>query len=499
MRFTDLKHVSQTDEHEVVESAARVLINQTLNPGFHAHPNHISIYADALLFKVIAAVKYHQPFQEAFAANKAYFYYVSRLLMATMGTLMIVVAFFIGRTFGLSTGLLSALLVAMLPVYIDSARCSRPDTPLTLFTMLTTYFSILYVQTKGKLWPLIAATASAAFSVSAKAPGIVNFFQVLVLIPLVQWRNWRKLLLHFACAACFFAAALFVALPSLFLYPETRQTLMKVKSQQGLNGFEGLGFVGNINFYLSEYYRQTGMFLAAFFLTGLATCYKRFLLFIPLFTGVWFLFLLSAHSMYRPVWGMPIYITPLFISAIAIADILALAWDRRILRTFVTLLAFFALFHVVALGSKTSLAYLVSKSTTSAMAEYLQEKQITPEETLYEGYTAFLPWGYQAKFWVNLNKLPPGIKYVQLSSASYERFMSRPGYFRGEVKWYNTIFLFPKEVVFEAGCSKHISTGFAFIDKSVFNNVLSLLFFRDTCMKGPTQQLYRVPQERQSI
>lgn len=122
--------------------------------------------------------------------------------------------------------------------------------------------------------------------------------------------------------------------------------------------------------------------------------------------------------------------------------------------------------------------------------DYLETVQITPNNSIYEGYTPFHPNGFKTIFDEDFES-NEDIHYIILSSLIYERYFAEPERYADEISFYNHI--------------RHRHQLIMWFEptppaKHLFEKIDDLLFYaqhggRGTmldCYIGPTIEIYQV-------
>ena len=117
------------DEPVVADIPVDMAKRSSLDPGEYNHPDHVDIYANAVLYHAASYVVYQKPLTDTFASHTLLYYHISRILVAILGTACILVAYLIGKEYNRNTGLIAALLVALFPSYVEHSHFVTGDDP----------------------------------------------------------------------------------------------------------------------------------------------------------------------------------------------------------------------------------------------------------------------------------------------------------------------------------------------------------------------------------
>jgi hypothetical protein len=146
-----------SDEAVYAGQAAAIATDPDLEeffPVFRAHP---------LLFQTLLSLGFRLHLPEGF----------ERLAAAALGVATVYLVYELGRLlYGRRTGLLAALLVALMPYHVVVTRQVLLDGPMTLFATLTLVLLARFLTTGGRAW-LYAAGAAMGLTVLSKETSIV--------------------------------------------------------------------------------------------------------------------------------------------------------------------------------------------------------------------------------------------------------------------------------------------------------------------------------------
>jgi 4-amino-4-deoxy-L-arabinose transferase-like glycosyltransferase len=186
--------IYHADEHYVLHRALDVVREHDLNPHWFQYPT-LLIYVQALLILIL------QPFVYApLTTNAALngigpwdalpeqwpFVLAGRLLVALMGVVGVVLLAQAGRRWhSTATGASAALLLAVLPLYVDSAHYLTTDVPAVMLIAATVWASLRAHPERMRAWFIAGACAGLAAGTKYTA-GFV------VLVPLVIASDLRQ-------------------------------------------------------------------------------------------------------------------------------------------------------------------------------------------------------------------------------------------------------------------------------------------------------------------
>ncbi len=158
LRVTELTTVGYNSDEAVYAgqgaAIAQVPVLKDIFPVFRAHP---------LLFQFVLAVVFHFDFNDS----------TGRVVAAMIGVATVYLVFLLGRElYGLRTGLLAALFLAVMPYHVVVTRQVLLDGPLVFFTTLTLYMLARFGRTERRI-DLIAVGAGMGLSFLAKEISVI--------------------------------------------------------------------------------------------------------------------------------------------------------------------------------------------------------------------------------------------------------------------------------------------------------------------------------------
>ncbi len=168
------------DEVPKVNAIMRMVEQHTLNPQYFLHPS-LLLYSSYAMNTVFHLFGMDGSFREtAFLAG--------RCVSFIAGVLSVVLTYQIGaRLFSQKVGLAGAFLLAVFPLHITCSRYMKEDALLTFTILLSTWLTLVAVQS-GRKWVLPFAGFVAGCSAGSKYSGILT-----VLIPLsAPWLASRR-------------------------------------------------------------------------------------------------------------------------------------------------------------------------------------------------------------------------------------------------------------------------------------------------------------------
>jgi hypothetical protein len=428
------------DEWAVVDGAIDMARRNSFEPPWSLRPDHVEMKVDYLAFAAYAALFKDTSIEAAFGADPVPFYWIARLMTAAFGVATVALAYLVGRRSSRRAGLVAATLFALFPDFVRHAHYATPDVPLTFALMLLIYALMRYLGSPS--WgSLLCASFAVALAIAIKYPGAVGAVTVgvVVVVAAARDRAWRRMVTHGLGSAAALVGFLFLISPVLFTnFADVRHEL-DVQSRGDRLGHSDLGMVRQLWFYVSTYADIAGLLLFLLAAVGLVVVVaRRRLEAIPWFTGALVWVSLSTLPMTYLRWGLPMWVTPLLLATAGIDYLLERLTSPRLRWVPVAVGAVVLL--QLAVSSAAVVAGLLAPDTRLVSLEFADSRDIRPRESIFEGYTPFLPRAFRL-FFQQVRKDGDGYtlltlrgkpaSYAVLSSAMYERVLADPAYPEG--------------------------------------------------------------------
>jgi 4-amino-4-deoxy-L-arabinose transferase-like glycosyltransferase len=195
------------DEPEIVVRAVRMIQTGDFNPHFFEYPT-LYIYIQM----VVAVARFltgaiHGHWTTLASVTPADFYLWGRVVTVLFGTATVFLLHVAGLRWGARTALLSAALLAVMPLHVRESHFVLTDVPVTFFVTLTFLLS-LTAHERGTLWAFVAAGAAAGLATATQYNGMLALVMPLLacwMTPSVKpSRLLVSLALVGASAICFF-------------------------------------------------------------------------------------------------------------------------------------------------------------------------------------------------------------------------------------------------------------------------------------------------------
>ena len=499
------------DEGEVVVPAVGMSTSGNLDPGVYKRPNHVSIYLSALGYKIFSLTR-KVPSKRRGSVYEHYkwrpdpYYKISRFITAFLGTMMILSMYGLGKEVGgRRVGWLASLWTAGFPSFIQHSHYATPDIPLVFFISMAAFLICRYMRSK-KLVYLFLGCLFCGLATAEKYPGALSTFLVLFGLVFSHWPRKNTILRLGFLSFLTYAFSLFIFAPFLFLNYKRVLFDLALETTPHHLGASGLGWHGNLLYYLGVLYNNMGILLSLSFLIGVLLIVTKFRVYknhkpylaVCLF-GLVYWVLLSRVALHWERWAVPMYLAPIIIASVGIHK-LSLFFKRRffVMRTLFFLLLFILIGSLFFRGLFQSLSFGI-QDTRSVSKEWISENLPERAKIAADTYTPVKPvcCGIAAEKSLDEHK-KEGIEYVVVSSAIYERILREKDEFPVEAGFYNQLF---EEEELVASFSK-TWTELSHIDFiSIYEGIIRLVHHlgqREGHLNGPEIRIYRLspsPQE----
>lgn len=500
----DLPLITHPDEPKVVNAVVDLIERRSFEPREFTWPAHIVIMIGYLVSNVYSYLVLGMGPETALnVVGVEHWYLSTRIGVAIVGTVGIVLAWAIGARLKREIGVIAAVLVAFFPIFVHDSHLATTDVVLSVAVMAVILAAMVYLDSP-KYPALVAMSFFTAFAIATKYPGLIaaGMIAVVVGIRAVTDKDWRRFIKHGFVALFALAASLFVISPVLF----TRRHMVfrSVGNENKVThlGADGLGYFEKLAFYWGEYYSATGWLLLVPFVVGIVAIIRfKIVQAVPLFTGALFWLLLSVLALHWTRWGMPMYVTPLLVSAVGVYYLFD--WALKRFSRFqgpvtvgLVVVSVVATANLIANSVATSAGFLVTDTRAIATTDF-ERLGITEDNSVYEGYTVHntnAPWRVFDQFEEIDGQLVPlsdDFDYVVISSSMYGRYFAEARY-EDEQRFYRLLEeTYPLVAEYRAeGHSSSSHNPLVNIPRRV-NYLLSVNAGDVT--KGPTIKVFAVP------
>jgi len=437
--------LTHPDEPAIMDPVFNMSVNRTLNPGVFYRPDQILYLLNFYFLNILSLLIFGQNFAATFLNNKLFYYYYARLMISVFGSLIPVVAYLIAKEIKSELALPTAIVFTFFPLYVKHSLYITPDIPITLFSLLIILMILLYLNKNDEKF-MYAAVIFSALNTAEKYPGVISL-SIVFLGMILKYledpelsfkKNWLKFIVKGIKYLLVYIGTLIIITPYIFIeHTKVVQSLIQESRSTHL-GADNLGWAGNLLFYIRNFSSWTNILVAFFIGAGILALIKwrnKHALF--LFYGALYCVLLSRLSLHWERWGLPMYITPLFLIAVGIVFSWQQVKNQRILK-YLAIAVFSGYFLYQFIFTLHTPIRMSFTDTRFIALNYCREQGITPENSYYEGYTPLFPQSPKTIFNNNFNQSDK-IDYIILSSSMFRRFFSEPMRYKKQVAFYENI------------------------------------------------------------
>jgi len=488
------------DEPVIVQGALDLARRHSFEPSVYYRPDHVEIQLSDLAYLGFAHLVRGMSPEQLYATDPSVLLAISRLVTVGFAVGTMVLAYLIGARFNRAIGVITTGLVAFFPPFVLNSSLATPDVPLTFAFMMVILGCMRYLS--APRWRHLAfACLGVSIGFAIKYPGALGtiVIAITVLTSAVPQRDWRRIVIHGAGAIGMVIGFLFVISPVLFTNAAVVIENLTGEAGSTHPGADNLGYWGKLGFYAGQFATAGGLILVLFFGLGVYFCMRlRLREWVPRVLGAIVWVLLSVIPLHWPRWGLPMYLTPLLIAPIGIfhAAKYLLAWRREVWAQWVAVAAMVLVGLNLVSGSVAVTADLLAPDTRAERAA-LAARSITPANTVYEGYTPFLPGEplcISDRFFLVDGRLRTGagspVRYVMISSNMYDRYFAEAKY--ADIQHFYRLLdqQYPVVATFRPD-PRPTPTVFAPI--AIGRSIAHILGLADDGMAGPTITVYEIP------
>ncbi|MCW2762042.1 MAG: hypothetical protein JWR85_2243 [Marmoricola sp.] len=433
------------DEFVIVSGAVDLAHRHSFAPMYFMRPDHVEIQLSHAAYQIYSHLVMGTDVDAAYAQRPEVFLLISRSITAVFGIATIVLAYLIGRRFDRRIGAMAAVLFALMPALVRDAHFATPDIPLTCMLMAVV-LALMHYLARPRLVPLLAACAATAVGIAIKYPAAIATLMIatVVIVSAIRDRRLRRILTHGVASIVSVLAFVFVVSPVLFTdFAAVRDQLSQQSGSTHL-GADGLGWGGNLAFYVGSFFTGAGLLLCLLSAVGAFIVVRlRMLEATPLVLGAVYWIVLSAVPLHWERWAFPMYITPLLLAPIGALHAYRWVGARRWRAPVAWLVGGLVVANLLA-GSVAVVSTLVAPDTRVTARDYLQEAGITTEVSAYEGYSPLRPGQPKPVFaeFTIVDGQPrakdPDVRYLVLSSCTTNRYLEDPK-FNDERAFYKAV------------------------------------------------------------
>jgi hypothetical protein len=301
---------------------------------------------------------------------------------------------------------------------------------------------------KNETAALYGAAAMAAINTAEKFPGALSLGIVFagVLIKAIKddvsrpvHLRVRKVARQTLIVLLIFILTLFLAAPNLFIHFDLAKAGFMRSSRSTHVGADDLAFGGRLLFYIRAFASWSNLLVVFWIVAGCFALFKwrnhAALLFLY---GAFYWVCLSVLSLHWERWALPMYLTPLLLSALGISFLWEQSQGRRKSRWALGILIGLFFFQQGISATRTSISLGYTDTRVQALS-FAQSNGITPENSLFEGYTPFQERQSPKLIFLDYQTSVDDFEYILLSSGMSNRYYADPSRFSEEISIYESI------------------------------------------------------------
>lgn len=499
------------DEFTIVDNVIDMLRRHSWEALVYNRPDQFEIKCNAVLFSIISWIKFQAPAYETFNTYTMMYYLIARGFTSIFGTALIPLsALLVGKIVDGTeinkrwTQYTVAILIAFSSIFVQHSAYATPDIPLTFFIVLFSYFFLEYLE-KGELKDFVICSVIIGISTTIKYPALILLISLAFIVIYRECFYTKKYLniLKYAIFSIFIILfVIFIIAPNLFTDFNSVVQCFIIESRPTHLGADGLGFFGNLFYYLITIIENLGYISIIPFILGIVAIFKNIknvknLVFL---IGLIYWICMSVLSLHWLRWGIPIYAFYILLVSIGIGYIIALLGTTS---KIIKIASYVGLFlNIILLLNVFLSGICVTKSNTLPSATYLsqsffEENKISKDDVLYEGYTIFAP----AKAGPDVPRLFEFVdgkitpkknflskKYFIMTTLFKDRYFNEPKRYSYEISLYNAIDSNYELVYKKEGDGNYIQKSFAF-----YNILYSIKYlFSKKHSLGSTISVYKL-------
>lgn len=169
------------DEPEILERAVRMMRTGDFNPHFFDYPGlyfYLQLAVACLRFLVGATSGEWTSLDQVSTAD---FYLWARALTALLGTLTVLLVYYIGMRWGTRYAALAAGLMAVMPIHVRESHYVLTDVPVTFFVTLALLLTLRAAE-RERASDFAWAGAAAGLAAATKYPGALSLLMPLIAV-----------------------------------------------------------------------------------------------------------------------------------------------------------------------------------------------------------------------------------------------------------------------------------------------------------------------------
>ena len=428
------------DEFTIVDNAIDMLRRHSWLAFVYNRPDQFEIKCNAALFAVASRILFGVPAYEAFETHYMAFYVIARGFTSLFGTAMIPLAAFLAGRMAKEenrklTQLITAFLFAFSPILVEHSAYATPDIVLTFFVLLFALLAQFYLESGKAAWLWLSVVVT-GIGISIKYPAAILCLVIaaMVIFQCTRERTYGKIIPYGLLSIALLLATVFLIAPNLFTDFRSVYDTLVFEARPNHLGADGLGWFGNLRFYLNAMIQDLEPLSLVGAAAGLIWVLRNHSSRTAvLLIGPIYLVCISVLSLHWIQWGIPVYVFYDLLTAIGLAALAG--WIRRAdLSEGMKRLASFAwLIFTGVLGLNLLLTAAgltknkLAEDTRSVSLRYCLEHGVNTANSLFEGYTPLSPNG-AAGYRYYAFHMADGRAYVNEPYATKQYFVTSGAY-----------------------------------------------------------------------
>ena len=415
------------DEFTIVDNAIDMLRRHSWLAFVYNRPDQFEIKCNAALFAVASRILFGVPAYEAFETHYMAFYVIARGFTSLFGTAMIPLAAFLAGRMAKEenrklTQLITAFLFAFSPILVEHSAYATPDVVLTFFVLLFALLAQFYLESGKATWLWLSVVVT-GIGISIKYPaGILCLvIAAMVIRRCIREKTYGKIVWDGFLSVSLLMLTVFLIAPNLFADFRSVYDTLVFEARPNHLGADGLGWLGNVRFYLStmvldlEPLSLLGAAAGLIWMLRHRSARTAVMLIAPVY-----LICISVLSLHWIQWGIPVYVFYDLLTAIGMAVLLSqirrIDSARSVKKpaSAVWLILTSILGLNLFLTSSGLTKNKLTEDTRSVSLRYCLEHGVNTANSLFEGYTPLSPNG------------AAGYRYYAFHMADGKAFVNEP-------------------------------------------------------------------------
>ena len=419
------------DEFTIVDNAIDMLRRHSWLAFVYNRPDQFEIKCNAALFAVASRILFGVPAYEAFETHYMAFYVIARGFTSLFGTAMIPLAAFLAGRMAKEenrklTQLITAFLFAFSPILVEHSAYATPDIVLTFFVLLFALLAQFYLESGKAAWLWLSVVVT-GIGICIKYPaGILCLvIAAVVIFRCIRERAYGKIISYGLLSIALLLATVFLIAPNLFTDFRSVYDTLVFEARPNHLGADGLGWFGNLRFYLNAMIQDLEPLSLVGAAAGLIWVLRNHSSRTAvLLIGLIYLVCISVLSLHWIQWGIPVYVFYDLSGWIRRAD---LSEGMKRLASFAWLIFAGVLGLNLLLTAAGLTKNKLAEDTRSVSLRYCLEHGVNTANSLFEGYTPLSPNG-AAGYRYYAFHMADGRAYVNEPYATKQYFVTSGAY-----------------------------------------------------------------------